>query len=163
VFVLALQQPRTLVLRDYHVDNIMRLPDRPGIKACGLLDFQDAVAGAAAYDLVSLIEDARRDLGAGIAERSLARYYDHFPNIDRDAFTAAGAALAAGRNAKIIGIFTRLLKRDGKANYLRHIPRVWRLLEHDLGHPALAPLKAWFDETVPPEKRLVPAVEGASA
>jgi len=152
--------PPTLVLRDYHVDNLMRLPGREGLKACGLLDFQDAVAGAAAYDLVSLVEDARRDLGPGIAERALARYFARFPDLDRDAFDAAAAALAAGRNAKIIGIFTRLLKRDGKPAYLRHIPRVWRLLEADLGHPALKDLKAWFDDAVPPARRLIPGPDG---
>lgn len=155
--------PPTLVLRDYHVDNLMRLAGRDGLKACGLLDFQDAVAGAAAYDLVSLIEDARRDLGPGIADRARARYFAHFPDLDRDAFSAAGAALAAGRNAKIIGIFTRLLKRDGKPNYLRHIPRVWHLLQADLAHPALKELKAWFDDAVPPAKRLTPEAEGGGS
>ncbi|MDH3473325.1 MAG: phosphotransferase [Rhodospirillales bacterium] len=153
--------PATLVLRDYHVDNLMRLAGRDGLKACGLLDFQDAVAGAAAYDLISLIEDARRDLGPGIAERALARYHARFPDLDRDAFAAAGAALAACRNAKIIGIFTRLLRRDGKPGYLAHIPRVWRLLEGDLAHPSLGDLKAWFDDAVPPAGRLIPGPEGA--
>lgn len=158
----ALEMEPTLVLRDYHVDNLMRLPGRAGIKACGLLDFQDAVAGASAYDLVSLIEDARRDLGPGIAARARARYFDRFLGLDREAFDAAAAALAACRNAKIIGIFTRLMQRDGKPIYLGHIPRVWRLLEGDLAHPLLADLKTWFDAAVPPEKRITPFAGGAA-
>ncbi len=152
--------PETLVLRDYHVDNLMLLPDRDGVAACGLLDFQDAAAGPTAYDVVSLIEDARRDLDPGIAARAEARYLERFPGLDREAFRAAAAVLAAGRNAKIIGIFTRLWKRDGKPVYLTHIPRVWQLLEGDLGHPALGPLRAWFAKAVPPAKRAVPGPRG---
>jgi aminoglycoside/choline kinase family phosphotransferase len=152
--------PETLVLRDYHVDNLMFLPDRDGVAACGLLDFQDAVSGAPAYDVVSLIEDARRDLGPGIAAKAKARYLERFPGLDREAFEAAAAVLAAGRAAQIIGIFTRLWKRDGKPAYLSHIPRLWRLLEGDLSHPTLAPLKAWFARAVPPAKRTVPGPDG---
>ncbi len=152
--------PETLVLRDYHVDNLMRLPGRQGIAACGLLDYQDAVAGPAAYDVISLVEDARRELGDGIKARALERYYQSIPGLDADAFEAAGAVLAAGRNAKIIGIFTRLWKRDGKPVYLSHIPRVWRLLEQDLRHPTLARLKRWFDRNVPAERRIQPGRQG---
>ena len=152
--------PETLVLRDYHVDNLMFLPDRDGIAACGLLDFQDAVAGAPAYDVVSLIEDARRDLGPGIAARVKARYLERFPGLDREAFEVAAAVLAAGRAAKIIGIFTRLWKRDGKPAYLSHIPRLWHLLDGDLSHPSLAPLEAWFAKVVPAAKRMVPGPGG---
>lgn len=148
--------PRTLVLRDYHVDNLMRVAGRDGLAACGLLDFQDAVAGHAAYDLISLVEDARRDLGPGIAARARARYFNRRPGADRAAFDAAGAALAANRNAKIIGIFTRLSVRDGKHRYLAHIPRVWRLLEGDLAHGSLAPLRRWFDDALPHGARRVP-------
>ena len=154
--------PETLVLRDYHVDNLMRLPGRDGVVACGLIDFQDAVAGPAAYDFISLVEDARRDLGEGIKARALQRYYQSIPGLDADAFEAAAAVLAAGRNAKIIGIFTRLWRRDGKPVYLSHIPRVWRLLEEDLRHPALARLKRWFDQTLPAERRIQPAPEGGA-
>ena len=152
----------TLVLRDYHVDNLMRIPGRSGIAACGLLDFQDALAGHAAYDLVSLLEDARRDLGPGVAARAQARYAAQRPNASDDNFAAAGAILAAGRNAKIIGIFTRLLVRDGKAAYLRHIPRVWRLLEGDLCHPALGNLARWFDGAIAPDARIIPRVARAA-
>ena len=152
----------TLVLRDYHVDNLMRVPGRDGIAACGLLDFQDALAGHPAYDLVSLLEDARRDLGPGIAARARARYVAQCPDAAGADFAAAGAVLAAGRNAKIIGIFTRLCVRDGKPRYLSHIPRVWRLLESDLTHPALAALARWFDQSAPRDARVVPAGLGVS-
>lgn len=156
LFPLADALPPTLVLRDFHVDNLMCLDARPGVAAVGLLDFQDAVIGAPAYDLVSLLEDARRDvppeLGAAMTERYLAA----FPDLDRAAFGAAAAMLSAQRNAKIIGIFTRLLVRDGKPVYLAHIPRVWRWLERDLTHPALAPMRAWMDDVFPPEARRIP-------
>lgn len=155
-FALAATDAPTLVLRDYHVDNLMRLPHRPGVRACGLLDFQDAVAGHPAYDLVSLLEDARRDLGPGVARRACGRYLAARGITDPAAFHAAAAVLAAGRNAKIIGIFTRLCVRDGKARYLAHIPRVWRLLERDLAHPALGGVRAWLDRAVAREKRRVP-------
>jgi aminoglycoside/choline kinase family phosphotransferase len=151
--------PATLVLRDYHVDNLMYIAGRDGVAACGLLDFQDAVAGPSPYDLVSLIEDARRDLGPGIAARALARYSAAFPDLAQEDFATAGAVLAAGRNAKIIGIFSRLMARDGKPGYLVHIPRVWRLLEADLTHLALHRLKAWFDRAVPAQSRVAPHFE----
>ena len=129
----------TLVLRDYHVDNLMLLPDRCGVQGCGLLDFQDAVCGPPSYDLVSLLEDARRDIPAELRRQMTERYLAAFPTLDRTAFLRSAAILAAQRNCKILGIFTRLWKRDGKPRYLVHLPRVWRLLEQDLGHPALAP------------------------
>ncbi len=153
----ARRVPDTLVLRDYHVDNLMWLPGRDGIKACGLLDFQDAVAGPVSYDLISLLEDARRDLAPGLADHMLARYLDAFPALDRDAFAASCAIMAAMRNAKIIGIFTRLDVRDGKPIYLKHIPLVWRLLQRDLEHPVLAPVKAWFARHLPIAARRAPA------
>lgn len=151
--------PQTLVLRDFHVDNLMLLEDRPGVAACGLLDFQDAVIGPCAYDLVSLLEDARRDVPAALAEDMLARYLDAFPALEPEAFRAGYAVMGAQRNAKIVGIFTRLAHRDGKDGYLRHIPRVWRLLEGDLAHAALGPVRAWFDEWLPAAQRRVPAAE----
>ena len=161
VFPLARHIPQTLVLRDYHVDNLMVLDGRPGVAACGLLDFQDAVVGPRSYDLVSLLEDARRDIPADLVAAMLARYLAAFPDIDREAFRASYAILGAQRNAKIIGIFTRLSRRDGKDQYLRHIPRVWRLLEGDLGAPELAPVKAWFDRALPPGERGVPSSAAA--
>lgn len=148
--------PETLVLRDFHVDNLMLLP-RDGIAACGLLDFQDAVAGPVTYDLMSLLEDARRDIDAGMTAALRAHYLAAFPGLDAAAFDASWAILAAQRHAKVIGIFTRLCRRDGKAGYLVHIPRVWRLLEQAMRHPALAPLAAWLDRHIPEDERGVPA------
>ena len=149
-------QPRTLVLRDYHADNLMWLAGRDGVAACGLLDFQDALAGPPAYDLMSLLEDARRDIDAGLADAMRARYRAAFPGLDRRGFDDDYAILAAQRHAKVIGIFTRLNQRDGKPDYRVHIPRVWRLLEAALRHPSLAPVAAWFERHVPPEARKIP-------
>jgi aminoglycoside/choline kinase family phosphotransferase len=154
--------PATLVLRDYHVDNLMWLPDRPGVRACGLLDFQDAVIGPPAYDLVSLLEDARRDVPAVIASRSIDRYLAAFPEIDRETFALSYAVFGVQRGAKILGIFTRLDRRDGKPDYLTHVPRVWRWLEGGLAHPALAELRGWFDRVLPPEIRVIPERKSAS-
>jgi aminoglycoside/choline kinase family phosphotransferase len=152
--------PDSLVLRDYHVDNLMWLPGRPGVEACGLLDFQDARWGPVTYDLVSLFEDARRDVPAALTRRLLDRYLDAFPSLDPEMFAASYALWGAQRSAKILGIFTRLDRRDGKPVYLRHIPRVWRWLEDDLDHPALAPLRTWFDRELPAETRIVPDATG---
>ncbi len=146
----------TLVLRDFHIDNLMLLSGRTGVRRCGLLDFQDAVLGAAAYDLVSLVEDARRDVAPSLKRAMIERYLAAFPALDRRAFCEEAAILAAQRNAKIIGIFTRLCRRDGKPHYLAHIPRVWRLLEEDLRHPALRPISLWLDRYLPPPTRRVP-------
>lgn len=147
--------PKTLVLRDYHVDNLMRLNDRPGTQACGLLDFQDALAGHPAYDLMSLLEDARRDVDQQLQTRMKDRYHAQVGTEDRASFDVAYAILAAQRHAKVIGIFTRLHRRDGKAQYLKHMDRLWRLLEQSLDHQDLATLKAWFDRYVPKDKRTV--------
>ncbi len=147
--------PCTLVLRDFHIDNLMRL-DRPGIGACGLLDFQDALAGPVTYDVMSLLEDARRDIPPALITSMTARYLAAFPDLDRRAFESSWRILAAQRHAKVIGIFTRLMRRDGKPNYLSHIPRLWRLFEAALNHPDLAPLERWIDRTIPSGKRGVP-------
>jgi len=146
----------TLVLRDYHVDNLMLLPGRPGIRGCGLLDFQDAVWGPPSYDLASLLEDARRDVPPALRGAMTERYLAACPAVDATAFRRSAAILAAQRNCKIIGIFTRLWRRDGKPHYLPHIPRVWRLLEEDLRHPALNPVCEWFDRHLPQAMRRVP-------
>jgi len=156
LFPFVTQAPRTLVLRDYHVDNLMILSDRDGVAACGLLDFQDALAGHPAYDLVSLLEDARRDIGDRLIAAMLERYKAAFPDLDTEAFDAAYAILGAQRHAKVIGIFTRLMVRDGKPIYLEHIPRVWRLLERSCEHPALASIKGWLDRNIPSELRRAP-------
>ena len=137
-----------LVLRDYHADNLMWLPERKSHARVGLLDFQDGVIGHPAYDLVSLLEDARRDVPPALAEAMISRYLSR-TGADETAFRDAYAALGAQRNTKIIGIFTRLWKRDGKPHYLKLIPRVWGLLERDLAHPRLKNLAAWFDAHTP--------------
>src|SRR6202035_4828843 len=152
----------TLVLRDYHVDNLMLLPDRSGVRGCGLLDFQDAVCGPPSYDLVSLLEDARRDVPAELRRIMIERYLAAFPALDRSAFLRSAAILAVQRNCKILGIFTRLWKRDGKPGYLVHIPRIWRLLEQDLGHAALAPIAQWLDRHLPRGARRAPNVGGTA-
>jgi len=152
----------TLVLRDFHIDNLMLLPGRPVVRCCGLLDFQDAVCGPPAYDLVSLLEDARRDVSEGLCRAMTARYLAAFPVLDRAAFGHSAAILAAQRNCKILGIFTRLWKRDGKPGYLAHVPRLWRLIEADLRHPALADIARWIDRHLPPAARRTPDLRGAA-
>ncbi len=141
-----------LTLRDYHADNLMLL-DRPGVRGLGLLDYQDALAGHPAYDLVSLLQDARRDLSPGLETAMIARYVAARGITDADAFRAAYEVLGAQRNAKIIGIFTRLRDRDGRSGYVERLPRLWRLFEGNLAHPRLAPVAAWFASAVPPAAR----------
>lgn len=155
--------PPTLVLRDFHVDNLMVRKDRPGVARCGLLDFQDALIGPRAYDLMSLLEDARRDIEPALVADMIERYLAAFPDLDRQAFMDDFTILAAQRHAKVIGIFTRLCVRDGKDGYLRHIPRVWRLLERTLVHPALAPFAAWLDAICPKVLRKAPDVSSIPA
>ena len=155
----ARQVPQTLVLRDYHVDNLMLLPGTQpggGPQGLGLLDFQDAVIGPVTYDLVSLLEDARRDVSPALAAAMLARYAAAFPEIDPAALDLSCRIMGAQRSMKIVGIFTRLSRRDGKHRYLTHIPRLWRLIARDLDHPALAPLSAWLDAAIPPAIRTTP-------
>lgn len=136
------------VLRDYHAENIMLIE---GSETLGLLDFQDALAGHPAYDLVSLLQDARRDVPPALEATLLARYR-RITSAD-EAFVDAYHVLGAQRNAKIVGIFTRLWKRDGKPRYPAMCPRVWSYLERDLAHPALAPVAAWFDANIPAQLR----------
>jgi len=138
------------VLRDYHAENIMLLEG--GLTAQGLLDFQDALAGHPAYDLVSLLQDARRDVSLETESATLDHYLA-LTKHDREPFLADYAVLGAQRNAKIVGIFVRLWQRDGKPRYLGMIPRIWNWLERDLKHPALAPVAAWFDANIPAELR----------
>jgi len=153
VFAHALADQPVTVLRDYHVENLMLVG--PG-RTLGLLDFQDALAGHPAYDLVSLLQDARRDVEPSIEEAMLKRYLA--ATGEGEAFLNAYHVLGAQRNAKILGIFTRLWKRDGKPRYAALCPRVWAYLERDLSQPVLAPVAAWFDDNVPPELRGDPKV-----
>ena len=142
------------VLRDYHAENIMLVGGREGVGHFGLLDFQDAVAGDPAYDLASVLEDARRDVPAEIERAMIGRYVAATGS--SEAFEAAYWALAAQRNTRILGVFTRLWKRDNKPHYRRFQPRMWGLLERDLDRPHLRPVREWFDRNIGPEHRLDP-------
>jgi aminoglycoside/choline kinase family phosphotransferase len=144
---------KTITLFDFHVDNLLVLPDREGFQACGLLDFQDAVAGPVPFDLASLLEDVRRHVPQALADAMIARYLKGQPDLAEADFRAAYAVSAAQRNTRIAGTFTRLLKRDSKPGYQRFMPRVWELLQQDIAHPALAPVKAWFDQHLAPAER----------
>ncbi len=135
------------VHRDFHADNLMWLPQRAGVQRVGLLDFQDGVYGDAAYDLVSLLEDARRDVPPALVDAMIARFLAA-TGLERERFMAAYAILGAQRNSKIVGIFVRLAARDNKHHYTHLLPRVWRHLERDCTHPALAPVKQWMDRHI---------------
>lgn len=147
-----------LVLRDYHSPNLLMLDGRAGKASVGLIDFQDAMLGHPAYDLVSLLQDARLDVPETIESRLLDHYCAAVsrrePGFDAAAFRTAYAILGAQRNTKILGIFARLAKRDGKTQYLAHIPRIWRYLERNLAHPGLIGLRGWYDEHFPAARRL---------
>jgi aminoglycoside/choline kinase family phosphotransferase len=143
--------PPVTVLRDYHAENIMLRDGLVGHARLGLLDFQDALVGHPAYDLVSMLQDARRDVPVDIETKMLIEYQRlAHPG---PAFLDSYAILGAQRNAKIVGIFTRLWQRDGKPRYLDFLPRVWSYLERDLAHPALAEVNAWFDANIPADRR----------
>ena len=142
------------VLRDYHAENIMLVAGRGGVEHFGLLDFQDALAGHPAYDLASVLEDARRDVPAEIEREMIDHYMSATGQSER--FERAYWALAAQRNTRILGVFTRLWKRDNKPHYRRFQPRMWGLLERGLARPGLEPLRDWFDGNIAPEYRRDP-------
>ena len=149
----VIASPPTWVLRDFHSPNIIWLPERSGIARVGLLDFQDALLGSPAYDLASLLQDARVDVPEDL-ELTLLRHYVRArggadPDFDSAVFATHYATLAAQRATKILGIFARLNHRDGKPQYLRHIPRLWGYLSRSLPHPALKKINAWYSEHVP--------------
>jgi N-acetylmuramate 1-kinase len=150
----AIDAPSTWVLRDYHSPNLLWLPDRQGIARLGLLDFQDALLGPAAYDLVSLLQDARVDVPEPMEIALLGGYVRarqaSDPEFDPKQFLELYALLGAQRATKILGIFVRLDRRDGKPQYLRHLRRVWSYLERSLAHPGLGRLKAWYGGNVSP-------------
>jgi len=142
------------VLRDYHAENVMLVEGREGVAHFGLLDFQDALSGHPAYDLASVLEDARRDVPPEIESAMIDRYVAAMDN--GDAFVRAYWALAAQRNTRILGVFTRLWKRDGKPGYRKFQGRMWGLLERDLAQPGLEPVREWFDSNVPVDYRRKP-------
>ncbi len=150
---------QVFVHRDYHAENLLWLPERNGLARVGMIDFQDAVAGSAAYDLISLIEDARRTVSPELAETATRHYLAAMKQqgspVDEAQFRHEMAVMAAQRNAKIVGVFARLYTRDGKARYLAFLPRVWGYLARDLSHPAMAGLQAWYDRVIPRDKRAV--------
>jgi aminoglycoside/choline kinase family phosphotransferase len=150
----ALEAPRTWMLRDFHSPNLIWLENREGIARVGVIDFQDAVIGPAAYDLVSLLQDARIDVPEDIEIAMLARYVSRRraadPSFDPSAFAETYAAMSAQRNTRLLGTFARLNRRDGKPHYLRHQPRIWTYLTRAFAHPSLAALREWSLAHVPP-------------
>jgi N-acetylmuramate 1-kinase len=143
----------TWVLRDYHSPNLLWLPEREDVARIGILDFQDTQIGPGAYDVASLLQDARVDVPEELEVALLSRYARarlHDTRFDAAEFAQLYATLAAQRATKILGIFARLNRRDGKPQYLRHIPRLLGYLQRSLAHPALAPLKAWYADNMPP-------------
>ena len=147
------------VLRDYHAENVMLVKGREGVAQFGLLDFQDALAGHPAYDLASVLEDARRDVPPDIEQAMLDRYIAAVGGARH--FERSYWALAAQRNTRILGVFTRLWKRDGKPHYTQFQPRMWGLLERDLAQPGLEPVRNWFDANVGTEHRVAPWKQAA--
>ncbi|WP_426018638.1 N-acetylmuramate/N-acetylglucosamine kinase AmgK [Brevundimonas sp. DWR2-3-1b1] len=139
--------------RDYHAENLIWLPEREGPARVGMIDFQDAVRAHPSWDLHSLLQDARRDVSPALEAQALDRYFALRPDVDRAAFMANYAGLAALNEARIIGIFARLIARDGKPRYRQFLPRMWRHLNANLEQPALAPVARWFDRHVPTEVR----------
>jgi hypothetical protein len=147
------------VLRDYHAENVMLVRGREGVRHFGLLDFQDALVGHPAYDLASVLEDARRDVSPEIERAMIDRYVA--ASGKGEAFERAYWVLAAQRNTRILGVFTRLWKRDNKPHYTAFQPRMWGLLERDLARPELEPVRLWFDLNIAPEHRAAPWAEAA--
>ena len=145
---------KTWVLRDFHSPNLIWLAERPGIAKVGIIDFQDTVLGPAAYDLASLLQDARIDVPEQLEIALLTRYIKARRASD-DSFDPGGLAelyaiMSAQRNTKLLGIFARLNRRDGKPHYLRHQPRIWAYLGRSLAHPALGRAREWYAANVPP-------------
>src|SRR6202043_3488067 len=149
----ALEAPPTWVLRDYHSPNLLWLADREDVARIGVLDFQDAVIGPGAYDVASILQDARVDVPEALEVALLSRYVrarlKDDAKFDTAGFTQLYATLAAQRATKILGIFARLDRRDGKPQYLRHMPRIWNYLQRALAHPALGLLADWYATNVP--------------
>lgn len=138
------QLPQGLLMKDVMVDNLLWLPSRIGFKRCGFIDFQDGQWGPISYDLVSLLEDARRDMTPWFAKEMAALYFDAFPDLSQDDFWRSYCLWGAQRSTRILGVFSRLAKRDGKSHYLTHLPRLWKYLEQDLEHPSLKGIQDWF-------------------
>lgn len=160
IFDTMLAEPAGVFLRDVHSPNLFWLPDRDGPAKVGLIDFQDALAEPWAYDLAALLQDARVTVSADLEREGLERYCravaDFSSDFDRQRFEALYACFGAQRTTRLVGLWVRLLKRDGKPHYLQHMPRTWEYLARTLGHPELAALRAWYDNHFPPEERAWP-------
>ena len=144
------------VHRDYFPANLMRLDQRTGPRRTGILDFQDGALGHPAYDLISLVEDARRDVEAATRRAAVAAYLAARPGLDRGSFLGAMAACGAQRHLRVAALWVRLERRDGKPGYLKHGPRCWALLARSLSQPACAPLRDFLDAHVPEAMRRNP-------
>ncbi|MGQ3046284.1 MAG: aminoglycoside phosphotransferase family protein [Niveispirillum sp.] len=142
--------PDSLLLRDYHPGNLMRL-DRPGVRACGLLDVQDGGVGPVSYDLLSLLQDARRDVPDDIQAAMIDRYLASMPGLSRDAFLASYAVMGAMRHARILGRVAQLAAGGGKAKQLAFLSRVWGQFRTAIAHPLLSPLQSFTDQHLPPD------------
>jgi aminoglycoside/choline kinase family phosphotransferase len=140
--------PHVLIQRDYHAENLLWLPERKGVARVGLLDFQDAMAGHPAYDLVSILQDARRDVGSDTETLMKQHFLLQNPQ-DQEAFDAAYAVMGAQRNLRILGVFARLCMRDGKTHYVDLIPRVWAHIETNLAHPVLTETRRLLQDSLP--------------
>ena len=146
------EQEKSLVLRDFHSPNIIWREDRQGLERIGVIDYQDAVIGPSAYDLASLVQDARVDVPASLQDQLLAHYlklrkHDN-AMFDGETFTKGFAIMAAQRATKILGIFVRLDKRDGKPHYLKHLPRMKAYLERSLEHPVMQNYRDWIKSVI---------------
>jgi tRNA threonylcarbamoyl adenosine modification protein YjeE len=150
----VLDAPETWVIRDFHSPNLIWLPEREGLARVGIIDFQDAVRGPAAYDVVSLAQDARVDVSESLEIALLSRYVrgrrSAEPDFDAAGFAARYAVMSAQRNTRLLGVFARLNRRDHKPHYLRHQPRIWGYLGRALAHPALTSLRDWYAANLPP-------------
>ena len=153
-----LKTKKVLVHRDFHIDNLFFLKDRKNLKACGLIDFQDAVIGPSSYDLMSLLEDARRDVNKNIIDKMYKKFIKKLSKKEEKHFVKEYKILAINRHLKVIGIFSRLYMRDKKKSYLKHIPRLWRLIEENLSFNSLNELNKWINKFFPKKFRIKPKV-----
>ena len=153
-----LKTKKILVHRDFHIDNLFFLKKRKKINACGLIDFQDAVVGPSAYDLVSLLEDARRDIKNNITSKMYNAFIKILPKKEKNFFVNEYKTLAINRHLKVIGIFTRLYIRDNKVNYLKHIPRLWKLTENNMNTENLNEISLWISKYFPKKFRVKPKI-----
>ena len=144
--------------RDFHIDNLFFLKNRQNLKACGLIDFQDAVIGPSSYDLVSLLEDSRRDVDKNIIAKMYRKFINKLSKKEKKNFTKEYEILAVNRHLKVIGIFSRLYMRDKKKSYLKHIPRLWRLIEQNLSFNSLSELNKWINNFFPKKFRIKPRI-----